>query len=935
MDYMNTIYQPGPVFISYDGRDFNEARALNNELTKAKIEVIFDGESVHPGDDFVRFMNSMAKCTIVIYIISKNSLENERWQQAELHLGTVLNVEKGTRLIPYIIDNSIKKGMLPIGLISKSPLYKCEDYTFIVNQIKQIVSGTGSDSQFDETDRRIRVQITTECNRKGPEKCSWCHWDEFDKSVDTPDPDRVIEILKQLSSFNNLCSKHPLPRLEYTLTGGEPLLDAENFKKFAKICPENSYVVTNGDLLGPRFEAIRDSKIRNIRVSNLFDVESTRINRNKLEGLVRILKLPGIKIRLNQILLCNKSDSTFWINQIDSIITTLINNPQLSQHIGANGSYISGVAFVEPSYAYHDVQSIQQGLNKSIDLFEVSDAWAKHHDIGLPDSNQKGFRKRSYQYSPLANKNLNIEFIKINCDVKDDYILRCLYCVVEKDICLAADGRIRICSGWDLHKNTSPIPTYAYISESNPSEGIAAAIRKQYANVGFFSHIPIFTQIGPQSTEVYPFAYDTDFQNAIYSFPGGPRPGEIANNCLHYLQKICTELFVTGTLYCRLFEEGLYSKQVHENSIKLCAQIIRICNLLSLKLSKDPNNHELKNELMLSILLLEYLTVDEQMFTSSRSYIAHDLSRFLLDNYSKNKFEVDILICDALFAISAIALENIDGETVKRFLSLFLSEDERDRPQIQYIYGCIERQIPNKNNEASKIFSNISSLIEAGGLSFSEKHTTIPGLFPDLLIESERSRGAALKGVNNPESSLAFYKADFLSLTQKSKLRFHILYSFGYSSMRNYFISSDYTLKEKERLAALRNLEESIRYEPEFYASLIRLGIMYLELNLKLEAKKYFEQARTTFSKKGLLTNQEFLNSVLCEISFCYANSLPINEHLASDISKNMIKCKTIGKADVECVKRDAEIVEKIATGWPFSVHIKTYIENCNFLLTR
>jgi hypothetical protein len=204
-----------------------------------------------------------------------------------------------------------------------------------------------------------------------------------------------------------------------------------------------------------------------------------------------------------------------------------------------------------------------------------------------------------------------------------------------------------------------------------------------------------------------------------------------------------------------------------------------------------------------------------------------------------------------------------------------------------------------------------------------------------LLIESERSRGAALKGVNDPESSLAFYKADFLSLTQKSKLRFHILYSFGYSSMRNYFISSDYTLKEMERLAALRNLEESIRYEPEFYASHIRLGIMYLDLKLKLEAKKYFEMARTTFSKKGLLTNQEFLNSVLCDISFCYANSVPINEHIASDISKNMLKCKTIGKADVECVKRDAEIVEKIATGWPFSVHIKTYIENCSILLTR
>lgn len=88
---------------------------------------------------------------------------------------------------------------------------------------------------------------------------------------------------------------------------------------------------------------------------------------------------------------------------------------------------------------------------------------------------------------------------------------------------------------------------------------------------------------------------------------------------------------------------------------------------------------------------------------------------------------------------------------------------------------------------------------------------------------------------------------------------------------------------------------------------MIRLGLLELALGEVPDAVRRLEHAKKLFSSKGCLTDQEFLNSLLCDFILQVALSkMGRDMNLPSIHTIEISHCKSVDERDIRCVQRDA-----------------------------
>ena len=138
-------------------------------------------------------------------------------------------------------------------------------------------------------------------------------------------------------------------------------------------------------------------------------------------------------------------------------------------------------------------------------------------------------------------------------------------------------------------------------------------------------------------------------------------------------------------------------------------------------------------------------------------------------------------------------------------------------------------------------------------------------LYKEIRVEALRSLGAIMR--NDPElareASEKFLKANFFSVLDNTKLRDRALFSDGYTAMVRYFNFENQAEALEYGFKAHREFSESLSVNPEFYACLVRMGLLEYKLGYLPHASRRLERAKVFFSNRGLLTDLEYLNSIL------------------------------------------------------------------------
>lgn len=911
------------------------------------------------GADFYRYMDdAVRECFAAILVISKAYIDNNSWARIEFTELIARHTRGQMFLIPLLIDD-VSLDMLPFGLQTirhidnSSRDLECLHRDLLIVRDSLFSYGyfgicpnhcipANARETAEVCERRIRVQVTDVCKRASMgNPCPWCHWDQFDRKTITPQPGKVLSILEKLKDTQSN-PIYPRPRVEFTFTGGEPLDDMEHLQGFLDICEDDGYVVTNGVGLSAALKALQKSHLGNIRIG-FQPKQFPETQYDVIQGIRSLLNDTAINIRFNHVLSLTSERPTPIVNDIKEFIARIMSD--YSAHLGER---IKGIAFIEP---YYD-KLPSSDLQKRHDILDIGEKWAKEQGRNVkPIASPSSPRKKAY----FLSGKLEIEFIKVNCDVTDDYVKRCLSCAVEKDISISADGRVRICTGWT--QDMKPEFVYQHFSESYPLIALSGVVRRQFATVGFYAHLPLLTAIlrnnNTMSVPAFFGACPPDTAD-IFSLLSGRSQTffrEDAGDIWRILTTCASCVLQEDNRFVRLYEEGSCDSSEHDDSIDLCNSLIRIAYQLANDLSSSPDKPDKRKALLTTLLLLEYLCVDESLFATARTVLVRGMSTELLREVSR--FQKDVfegLWNDAVFCLGAIAMENVRHQTVEKFiLAIATKQQIKSAPQIQYVLGCVYRQnTPNSPEKAAQAFSDAVDLAsnEIGNPQRSVSH--FKWLCEELLPEAQRSHG-----VTCGRNTAAMEKADYYSIIYGSKLRYHALFSDGYGAMCRYFQENG-SGNEEERDAnkrrALRCFSESLLLAPRFYACLVRMGILEVVLAhtegiqpLQEKARIHLSQAKAVFAEKGLLTDQEYLNSLLCEYAYAVADeTVSPSESIPDPVASGIQHCQRLGKGDVECVRNDAEFlysaVDRTDRSGPgrtsiIGAKLRHFIEECDELL--
>ena len=945
------------IFISYDSRDKDYVKQIASIMQSVGLKARTDFDLPF-GANFYRYMEAaLRECFAALLIISKIYVENDSWARIELMDLISRHVKGQSFVIPLIIDD-IPSDLLPFGLQTVHYIKDTERnpqklrIQFKVLRDQLVSKGIGSlgttiiaPTEYDEkSERRIRVQMIDVCNFKvSNNPCPWCHWDEFDEKNITRQPERVLSVLRDLKEVANSGDIFPRPRMDFTLTGGEPLYDHSYLPRFLKLCSENSFVITNGYYLEKEIETLRESKVRNIRISLQPGIRDENTEQKIMTGIQLLLEQTMMNVRFNNVLPLISGDIRKTVREIDAFINNISN--KFHSYLGDR---IKGFAFIE---------QFTWDSNSKTDIFRIADTWEKRHHLQHEELPPLLSRKRKYKYG-----NLEIEFVKVNCDYIDDYVWRCLSCAIEKDICLAADARIRICSGWDIN-SLKPKYIYAHYSESSPLKSISGAIKREYGTVAFYTHLTLWTRIIQKeslSEVTEAFVKQCQLNRAeLKTLIREVDPKLLINDKQDFdnwgiLRKIADLVLRENGPFVRIYHEGASSHDKHTNSIKLCAHLIKSAYQLSRVLADTPHHGVHRPAFLTTLLLLEYLSVDESLFSTGRTVLAQGISTELLREIVRGSHLSTIWMSDAIYCLGAIAMENTETSSVEHFVKFLTDSEQRESAaQIQYLLGCIFRQQEGEtfnqqeeeNSRAAKTFETCASLAKSGIHDPRKRMSLFKWLYLELEAEANRSLGSALKTspARRLESQKAFEIADLLSIIYDTKLRYTALFSDAYAAMCRYFLEGH---KEGDKREALRNFSDSLSLNPNFYACLIRMAILELALGyfenspiLIEKATKHLYRARDIFSDRGLLTDQEYLNSLLCEYSLAISDERIIVNSLPDPMLAGIALCKRIGKKDVECVRNDAQFLLQIhprrtdARSKKIDGVLKDFIEQCNQLI--
>ena len=330
----------------------------------------------------------------------------------------------------------------------------------------------------------------------------------------------------------------PRPSITFTLTGGEPL-SSGFFPKFVSVDPANSFLITNASKLdNGHLEEVLRQGVRNFRISIHPEYRSRRVSQAIQENVKSLLRRPEeVHVRLNRVVRTNNpGEITTFLNQVSQLFEP------------SERDRIEGIAFIEES-------RMQQPGGKpggDFDIFRLADDWAKGvGGVEISDA-QLGGRKRVATLGKLK-----LEFVKLNCDATDDFILRCLTCVQEQDLAISADGRLRMCSTWD--EELKPKHTYAHFDVGHPLIGISGAIRRKYGVAGFYGHFPMIIkalcgeQIHERFREPLFRASEMSYLLGIIHEPS-PREGYLESSSL--IQRIAELVLRPDPQVRKLYEEG-------------------------------------------------------------------------------------------------------------------------------------------------------------------------------------------------------------------------------------------------------------------------------------------------------------------------------------------------------------------------------------------
>lgn len=838
--------------------------------------------------------------------------------------------------------NAIELYGLPQHLVPRLLIKKNE--TNILNQVDDQISKS---SNYIPPERRIRIQACNTCNLN----CPPCHWDEFEKDK-RPHYTEVMKLINNLKKDGQNTSIHPRPKISFTLTGGEPLFNEDHWEEFIQVVKvyetdnegnkvNSAYLLTNGTLLDEdKIGVLKQEGLRKIRVSLNYD-ENGEISEKvtRIENIKHLLtKINDIEVRFNHVIRADTfKDISLFNGEIFQFHSFILEN--FGEWIPNN---VKEIGF------------IQETGNKDIDIFLLAKQWCKTNGIA-PQPNYLGTRK-------LAAKLLNglmVTFIKLNCDVKDDYIARCFDCVQERDIGISADARVRICSGWNEH--LKPQFKYAQIDFEHPLVGIAGVIRRQYGLAGFYGHFPFWVnklENKPVPGFFQQKLFDGNSLKGLLKQIGCPIDKDDLNSIIPHIAGI---ILKGDSPFKKLYEEGSYDQKSLEHSTQLCELLLRAAYDATQGL-KDSHDRMLLNGIL---LILGYLTIDEGLFSTGRTVLVRGMAERLMRELATGiDPEATALLTQAAYCIATIAFENVDPRVVDCFINAILEDELQQMScEILYLKGCIYRQLSGEEKDQQKKEVIVQQAINAFKKchEISEQKLTRQKLkeqqsklYKEIRAESRRSLGAITKNIpgREEESRKHFLISEFLGALDKTFLRYHSLFSEGYASLCNYFTKEygkpDINLPE-EGYKAYKCLSDSIALNDEFYASLIRIALLELAFDRPKYAKAHLMQAKNVFSRRGLLTDQEYLNSILCRLILLYTlYELDKQNFNMSQFSQlldlNIEDCTKVGARDIQCVQEDAEILKKVIQNKQGTLksdkilakidsHINEFIKGCEELL--
>lgn len=779
-------------------------------------------------------------------------------------------------------------------------------------------------SQFNHVVRKIRIQAHTSCTQR----CPWCHNDEFIKDEEgTPDtePDAIMRICKGLVE-GRVEQTFPWEEPYFVLSGGEPLLNPDLVLKLSELSPKTTTLVTNANRLTETVLNKLPKDLRGIRIShNPFNRDCITILgkggrkikekywEKTYENVKRLLETE-IPMRFNTVI---TKEGDFQIDKYIESIASTFGSARI-------GTKIKGIAFIQASRIKSG--SKERNIEGDFDIFKLADEWAKEKNA-----------KNEYKDTPIVLhdvpgalrrkvvdgfKKLRIEFIKVNCDDKTDCIRRCFDCVREKDVSITADGRVRVCKRWK--ENLDPIYDYAYIDASNPMSGIKSMIRKQYAFVGFFGHFPILAKIlrGEPVNRMLDkknLISDEDLQSVIKSLSLRNYSMKDFESFIDFYQEIIPKVLKKKSSIMPLWKEGQIDRPVLMNSSNLCILLVKDAYRIARMIRDEGRDNNFvdistiekkEGRLNFVLILLVYLCVDEMLFSKISANLVKGTTKALLYKFSKGDFDEKFLE-RSTYVIGSIALENEKGETVRMFIEDMLTNKLiEDSSIINYLLGFILNR-EKKFNEAEKRFRRALYIAKKELLSRPSWDDMFDKLNREVRCESYRGIASAIKEQkDSTEDHREYYlKANFYATKDKAASLYSSFFSDGYQALRRYFeCESELRKNSMDGYEAHLKLNLSVHFQPDFYASLIRLSLLELVLGEVQDSYERLKDAKKVFSNKGLLTDQEFLNSLLCDQILHVAKIKSQEDSEVPSIKEIDINhCyKTVDERDIQCVQRDA-----------------------------
>jgi len=938
------------VFISYAHLDEEWVKStLLPKLAKADLKCRIDSQ-IHLGTSIYDWIDSSRnECKAFILVISNNYLKNRSYARAEMTDLIIRSLKGRIRVVP-VYKEPVDEDDLPFGLPSLNSI----DYTDSLDtKLSELAAelqkeprsrsqaSQSTQHRFVPPERRIRIQAATDCTQQ----CPWCHWDDFPRNLEAPNYRLVHDLMVHLKEARDKdVVTYPRPNISFALTGGEPLIN-DTWKNLASVDPQNTFLLTNAyNLDKEAISFINKNSLKGIRIDLPLIIPS-----NDFRGIISKTDGVGIGEYYAQVIknikaLLSASDAEVRFNYvITSEDLAQINN--YLQFIRTtfpdfNRKKTKGVAFIE-RYPYDQTP---------LDIFKVAKKWVRQADRKI-----KRDSLVPRKMSAKTEDEILIEFIKLNCAITDDLISRCFKCVQEQDIAISADGRIRICSGWDAETEIGCHYIYTHFEPTQPLVGISGAIRRRYGIAGFYCHFNIISNIVSGKpipnflglpkhkfvdSEFKDFAADSDLDlddEEIRDFTFVP-----------YLAK---KILGEDPPFQRLYEEGTIEQKHLENSITLCCHLLRAAYSVANSIQEKKQDVVRKVLLNQILLLLEYLCVDESLFSTGRTLMVQGMSTDLLRGISRSLPNPNFL-ADSSYCLAAVASESCDADVVLQFLKSQLpGEDAQKVAWVQYLIGSLYKQSrrPGGQDKAIKALE-LAYLMADKQIQAGAKSAFI-FLLKEIRAEAKRSLGAIRK--ERPEeieqAQKDFALANFLSSVDNTRLRYACLFSDGYAAMQKYFREEmGKTEFRREAYKAHRDFSESISLNPTFYASLIRMALLELALGHTDVAVERLRIAKRSFSKRGLLTDQEYLNSILCDLIYIVATDPPdANANMPQVWSLGIADCKTVGTKDALCVKEDAGFLLSTISNMPdddkkvkleergILNEVKTFISHCARLAER